>query len=171
MSIGLLACVASIFTLVYQYTLRTDPLWNYTTLLAWIMVELVVSIVAASAPTLTYLLPRRWLNSASKANSSNKLTQSVHASRLSKSDFHQVRARQMNGEFSDSDEEDQRILVKRDGIMVREDVELKTQSIGATVSESHSVTSWYEGDINQSTGPGGIYDGPGRGEARVGVAK
>ncbi|KAF1360714.1 hypothetical protein EJ07DRAFT_16854, partial [Lizonia empirigonia] len=58
LSIGLIACIASVMTLVSQYTLATDPLWNYTTLLAWIMVELVISLVAACAPTLVYLLPR-----------------------------------------------------------------------------------------------------------------
>jgi hypothetical protein len=35
LSIGLIACIASVMTLVSQFTLAKDPLWNYTTLLAW----------------------------------------------------------------------------------------------------------------------------------------
>jgi hypothetical protein len=52
LSIGLITCIASAMALVSQYTLEKDPLWSYTTLLTWLMVDLVVSLVAAYAPTL-----------------------------------------------------------------------------------------------------------------------
>lgn len=35
MFIGLIACIASVITLVSQFTLAKTPRWNFTTLLAW----------------------------------------------------------------------------------------------------------------------------------------
>ena len=58
LSIGAIACIASVMTLVSQYKLAHDPLWNYTVLLAWIMVELTISMIAACAPALSFLLPK-----------------------------------------------------------------------------------------------------------------
>jgi hypothetical protein len=165
LSIGLIACVASVMTLVSQYTLAKDPLWNYTTLLAWIMVELVVSIIAASAPTLTYLMPKSWLktNADSNMNSGSKLSQSAHASRVSRSDLQRARVRQMNGEVSDSDEEDQ-------GILVKSDIELKTQRLSGSGTDGRSVGSWNDDNSPQGAA-GGIYDGPRYGEVRMGIAR
>ncbi|KAF3009722.1 hypothetical protein E8E13_009078 [Curvularia kusanoi] len=117
LSIGLIACLASVMTLVCQYTLEKDPLYNYTTLLAWIMVELVVSLVAACAPTLAYLLPRSMSSTHYVTNSANKLT--IHrtaagfGSRLSRNDY-ALRVRSVNEDDRNSEEEERRIIVKEE---------------------------------------------------------
>jgi hypothetical protein len=117
LSIGLVACIASVMTLVSQYTLEKDPLWNYTTLLAWIMVELVVSLAAACAPTLAYLLPRSMLSKHYASNSASRLTShkvdTGFRSRQSRHG-HALRPRSTNGEDGDSEEEELRIVVKED---------------------------------------------------------
>lgn len=171
LSIGLIACIASVMTLVSQFTLAKDPLWNYTTLLAWIMVELVVSIIAASAPTLAYLLPKS-MNSR-HANSSNpsKMTGQKSGagyglgSRLDKDGY--VRTRPIDGADADSleSEEDRRRIV------VKEDIEMKWQ--GGNTSGSHSqasgpddrgsMTSWY--DENNAKNGAVVYEGPGQGKS------
>ncbi|KAF3043003.1 hypothetical protein E8E12_010001 [Didymella heteroderae] len=126
LSIGLIACIASVMTLVSQYTLEKDPLWNYTTLLAWIMVELVVSLVAACAPTLAYFLPRSLYSEHHVSNSASKLTGQKSAtgsgSRLSRNDF-ALRARAVHGEDTDSEGEERCIIV-------REDIKMEWQGKG-----------------------------------------
>lgn len=57
MTVGSLACVASVLTLVAKNQLTTDPLWNYTGILGWSMAELTITTIAASLPTLVFLLP------------------------------------------------------------------------------------------------------------------
>ena len=169
LSIGLVACIASVMTLVSQYTLATDPLWNYTTLLAWIMVELVVSQVAACAPTLAYLLPRRMFSKHQASNSASKLTShkptTGFGSRLSKNDF-ALRARHMNGEDEYSDEEERRIIVKEDVKMEWQASE-RGNSHGSQLSE-HSGD---DGSIATRHGNHGgkpgvmVYDGRQHGES------
>lgn len=108
LSIGLIACIASVMTLVSQYTLEKDPLWNYTTLLAWIMVELVVSLIAACAPTLAYLLPRSMYSTNYASNSASKSTSrnidTGFRSRHTRNDY-ALRARHVNGEDGDSEDD------------------------------------------------------------------
>jgi len=58
-SIGALACIGSVMTLVAKSTLKKDTLWNYSTLLAWTLVELTLGVVAASLPTISALLSGR----------------------------------------------------------------------------------------------------------------
>lgn len=57
MTVGSLACVASVLTLVAKERLKTDVLWNYTAILGWTTAELTIGAVAASLPTLAFLLP------------------------------------------------------------------------------------------------------------------
>lgn len=57
MTVGSLACVASVMTLVAKERLKVDVLWNYTGILGWTVAELTVGAVAASLPTLAFLLP------------------------------------------------------------------------------------------------------------------
>ena len=163
MSIGLIACIASVMTLVSQYTLETDPLWNYTTLLAWIMVELVVSLAAACAPTLAYLLPRSMFSKHYASNSASKLTGHKPAtgfgSRLSKNDY-AMRARPVNGEDGDSEEEERRIIVKEE-VKMEWQGNGRSDAHGSQVShhsgDDGSLTSWY-GDHGGKTGAV-VYDG------------
>ncbi|OCK83286.1 hypothetical protein K432DRAFT_291469, partial [Lepidopterella palustris CBS 459.81] len=54
--VGGLACIGSVMTLVAKTHLKSDPLWNYTGILGWSLVELVFSVLAASLPTLAFLL-------------------------------------------------------------------------------------------------------------------
>lgn len=170
LSIGLIACIASVMTLVSQYTLEKDPLWNYTTLLAWIMVEIVISLVAACAPTLAYLLPRSMLSKHQASNSASKSTGQKAAtgfgSRPSRND-EALRVRSIHGEDEDSEEE----LVER-RIVVKEDIKMEWQgnrrsnALGAQAgqqsNENGSLTSWY-GDQSTKTGAV-VYDGRQHGE-------
>jgi hypothetical protein len=130
LSIGLIACIASVMTLVSQYILEKDPLWNYTTLLAWIMVELVVSLVAACAPTLAYLLPRSMYSKHYASNSASRLqshkVDTGFRSRPSRNDF-ALRARFIDGEIGDSEDEELRIIVQ-------DDIKMKWQSKGRRVA-------------------------------------
>ncbi|KAH7392175.1 hypothetical protein DE146DRAFT_132968 [Phaeosphaeria sp. MPI-PUGE-AT-0046c] len=124
LSIGLIACIASVMTLVSQFTLEKDPLWNYTTLLAWIMVELVVSLVAACAPTLAYLLPRSVFSTHDVSLSAVKSTGHNSAAGLgsrSSRNNHSLRSRARNVDDGDSlsEEEEQCILVRKDIRMKR----------------------------------------------------
>ena len=159
LSIGLIACIASVMTLVSQYTLATDPLWNYTTLLAWIMVELVVSIIAACAPTLAYLLPKSMKSQRATSNNASKTGGQQNSgynmgSRLSKNDF-TARSRPMHSDDTSSEEDERRIIVK-------EDIEMKWQggrdgSQASDLADSGSLTSWYnERDTKNGTN---VYDG------------
>ena len=149
LSIGLVACVASVMTLVSQYTLEKDPLWNYTTLLAWIMVELVVSLIASCAPTLAYLLPHSMFSKHYASNSTGKLTDHKPAtgfgSRLSRNDY-PVRACPLNGEGGDIEEEERRIIVKED-IKMEWQGNRRSGAHGSQVSDylgdDGSPTSWY----------------------------
>ena len=164
LSIGLIACIGSVMALVSQYTLKKDPLWNYTTLLAWIMVELVVSLVAACAPTLAYLLPRSMFSKHYASNSASKLTgnkpSTGFGSRLSRNEYALREHRRVNGEDGDSEEEERRIIVK-------EDIKMEWQGKGRIDSHSSqvsdhsgddgSLTSWY-GDHRGKTGTV-VYDG------------
>lgn len=142
LSIGLIACIASVMTLVSQYTLAKDPLWNYTTLLAWIMVELVVSLIAACAPTLAYLLPRAMMSTHDASNSASKLTGQKSAtgfgSRLSRTE-HALRSRTTRDEDEVSEEEEQCIIVKKDIRMKRQSNRPGTRS-----DANDSPTSWYD---------------------------
>lgn len=163
LSIGLVACIASVMTLVSQYTLEKDPLWNYTTLLAWIMVELVVSLAAACAPTLAYLLPRSMFSKHYASNGASKSTGQKPAtgfgSRLSRNDYI-LRALLVYREDGEIEEEARRIIVK-------EDIKMEWQGNGR--SDAHvsqvsdqsgddgSLTSRY-GDHSGNTGAV-VYDG------------
>lgn len=157
LSIGLIACIASVMTLVSQYTLEKDPLWNYTTLLAWIMVELVISLVAACAPTLAYLLPRRMFSTQGASNSASKLTGQKSAtgfgSRLSRNDVAlRSRITTREDENSLSDEEEQCILVQKDIRMKRQN-----RSRGGHSGGERSPTSWQD---DHKGAPGVVvYDG------------
>lgn len=115
LSVGLVACVASVMTLLSQYTLEKDPLWNYTTLLTWIMVELVISIFAASAPTLAYLLPHPTRSKSNASNGASRLAgrnpaEDSGSQRLGND--HALRAWPCSGEVRDSEEEERRIIVE-----------------------------------------------------------
>ncbi|KAK7534212.1 uncharacterized protein J3D65DRAFT_477270 [Phyllosticta citribraziliensis] len=57
-SVGAIACIGSAMTLVAKSRLKSDALWNYTDLLAWSLVELVCSVLAASLPTLGSVFAR-----------------------------------------------------------------------------------------------------------------
>lgn len=57
MTVGSLACIASVMTLIAKKQLKTDPLWNYTAILGWSLAELTIGTVAASLPTLAFLFP------------------------------------------------------------------------------------------------------------------
>lgn len=57
MTVGSLACIASVLTLVAKEHLKTDALWNYTGILGWSVAELTIGMVAASLPTLVFLMP------------------------------------------------------------------------------------------------------------------
>ncbi|KAK7512468.1 uncharacterized protein IWZ02DRAFT_87030 [Phyllosticta citriasiana] len=57
-SVGAIACIGSAMTLVAKSRLKSDTLWNYTDLLAWSLVELVCSVLAASLPTLGNVFAR-----------------------------------------------------------------------------------------------------------------
>ncbi|KAI8935062.1 hypothetical protein NX059_007660 [Plenodomus lindquistii] len=159
LSIGLIACVASVMTLVSQYTLEKDPLWNYTTLLAWIMVELVVSLIAACAPTLAYLLPLSMFSKHDASNSASKLTSRTPAtgfgSQLPRDDL-ALRARYANGE-GDSEEEDRCMFVGGD-------TKPRWPEIGRSghFADDASQTNWY-GDRRGNTFDV-VYDD--RGQAR-----
>jgi hypothetical protein len=113
LSIGLIACIASAMALVSQYTLEKDPLWNYTTLLSWLMVDLVVSLVAACAPTLAYLLPRSSFSNHDASNNHNPATVGGSGSRLSRNNY-DLRERSVDGEDGDSEGEECCIIVKED---------------------------------------------------------
>lgn len=157
LSIGLVACIASVMTLVSQYTLEKDPLWNYTTLLAWIMVELVVSLAAACAPTLAYLLPRSMLSKNYASNSASRLTslkidtgfRSRHSTH-----GHALRPRSVNEKDGDSEEEELRIVVKED-VKMEWQGDRRSDARGSQGS-NHSggdgrQTGWY-GDDRRNTG-------------------
>lgn len=159
LSIGLLACIASVMTLISQYTLEKDPLWNYTTLLAWIMVELVISLTAACAPTLAYLLPRSMVSRHDASNSASKLTGYERTtgfdSRQSKNNY-ALRSRPVDGEDGDSEEDELRIIVK-------EDIKMEWQSNGSnnahgSQASNHSGDDGWYGDHGGNTDPV-IYDG------------
>lgn len=143
LSVGAIACIASVMTLVSQYTLATDPLWNYTTLLTWIMVELTVSILAACAPTLACIFPSSMRTQAQGSVPSHRGTpfkgSSAYGlgSQVGKRDT-TLRSRPLNGP---EDEEDERRII------VTEEVEMKWH--GSNVSDgSHldgrSVTTWLD---------------------------
>jgi hypothetical protein len=55
--VGALACIGSVMTLVAKDHLKSDTLFNYTTLLAWTLVEMSLGVVAASLPIISALLP------------------------------------------------------------------------------------------------------------------
>lgn len=155
LSIGLIACIASVMTLVSQYTLAKDPLWNYTTLLAWIMVELVVSLIAACAPTLAWLLPRAMMSTHDATNSASKLTGQKSGtglgSRLSRT-VDKSRSRVTHEEDEISEEEEQCIIVKKDIRMKRQSNKRSARS-----DNNGSPTSWYDDYRGE---PGAvIYDG------------
>jgi hypothetical protein len=115
------------------------------------MVELVVSLIAACAPTLAYLLPRSMFSKHYASNSASKLTGHKLAtgfgSRLSRNDY-ALRERRVNGEDGDSEEEERRIIVK-------EDIKMEWQGNGHSDARGsqlsdHSgdggnLTSWYGG--------------------------
>jgi hypothetical protein len=163
LSVGLVACIASVMTLVSQYTLKKDPLWNYTTLLAWIMVEIVISLVGACAPTLAYLLPRSMFSKHYASNSASKLTGQKQSagfgSRLSRNEY-ALRARSANEEDEDSDEEERRIVVK-ESIKMEWRHHGNSNARGSQVSDDTghdgSLTGWY-GDSRGKTGAK-IFDG------------
>jgi hypothetical protein len=149
LSIGLIACIASVMTLVSQYTLAKDPLWNYTTLLAWIMVELVVSLIAACAPTLSYLLPRSMFSKHYASNSASRLTSHKPnagiGARPSKNNYG-LRGFPVDGEDGDSEEEERRIIV-REGIRMEWQENRRNDTHGSQVSDHSgdhgSLAGWY----------------------------
>jgi hypothetical protein len=149
LSVGLIACIASVMTLVSQYTLEKDPLWNYTTLLAWIMVELVVSLTAACAPTLAYLLPRSMMSKHYPSHGNSKLTghQSAtgNSSHLSRNDY-ALRSRPVNENDGGKDEEELRIIVKED-IRMEWQSNSRSEAHGSHASDHSgddgSLTSWH----------------------------
>jgi hypothetical protein len=163
LSIGLVACIASVMTLVSQYTLEKDPLWNYTTLLAWIMVELVVSLAAACAPTLAYLLPRSMLSKNYASNSASRLTShkvdTGFRSRQARHG-HALRPCSVNGEDGDSEEEELRIVVKEDIKMEWQD-DRRNNARGSQGSNhsgrDRTQAGWYV-DNSRKTGAV-VYDG------------
>lgn len=147
LSIGSIACIASVMTLVSQYTLATDPLWNYTTLLAWIMTELVVSIVAASAPTLAYLLPT---SMRSEVNPSGPGSRPAKGSKYGLGSRVVKQESMVRSLATGDEEEDERHIIKR------EEIEMKwTPSAG---SDRQSVTSWLDTKDGTQHGPS-VYDG------------
>ena len=163
LSIGLIACIASVMTLISQYTLEKDPLWNYTTLLAWIMVELVVSLAAACAPTLAYLLPRSMFTrhdaSYSASRLSGRMPNNGLGSALSKNEY-ALRTRIENREDDFGEEEERRIIVK-DTIKIEwQDNKghlAQGSQLGDHLGDGGSLASW-ESDQRRNSGAV-IYDG------------
>jgi hypothetical protein len=163
LSIGLIACIASVMTLISQYTLEKDPLWNYTTLLAWIMVELVVSLAAACAPTLAYLLPRSMFTRHDASYSASRLTGRMPnnglGSALSKNEY-ALRTRIENREDDFGEEEERRIIVK-DTIKIEwQDNKghlAQGSQLGDHLGDGGSLASW-ESDQRRNSGAV-IYDG------------
>lgn len=163
LSIGLIACIASVMTLISQYTLEKDPLWNYTSLLAWIMVEIVISLFAACAPTLAYLLPHPMVSTQYASNSASKVTghkpATGYGSRLSRIDC-TSRANHTDGEEEEGEEEEHRIIVK-DDIKMDWHVRRRSNAGGSGVTNQSSNNggriSWYEDDSTKSRA--GVYDG------------
>jgi hypothetical protein len=163
LSIGLIACIASVMTLISQYTLEKDPLWNYTTLLAWIMVEIVISLFAACAPTLAYFLPHSMVSRQYASNTASKVTGHKPAtgfgSRLSRIDC-TPRANRNGGEDEEGEEEEYRIIVKDD---IKMDWRVRRRSNAAGSGASHQSsndggrTSWYGDDGAKSRVV--VYDG------------
>ena len=163
LSIGLIACIASVMTLISQYTLEKDPLWNYTTLLAWIMVEIVISLFAACAPTLAYLLPHSMQSKQYASNSASKVTghrtPTGFGSRMSRIDC-TARANATEGGNEEGEEEEHRIIVKDD---IKMDWRVRRRSNAAfseASNQSDNVggrTSWCGDDSTNSKVM--IYDG------------
>jgi hypothetical protein len=134
------------------------------------MVEIVISLVAACAPTLAYLLPRSMLSKHQASNSASKSTGQKAAtgfgSRPSRNDD-ALRARSIQGEDEDSEEE----LVER-RIVVKEDIKMewqgnrRSEALGAQSGHQSnhdgSLTTWY-GDQSGNTGAV-VYDGRQHGE-------
>jgi hypothetical protein len=133
------------------------------------MVELVVSLAAACAPTLAYLLLRFVFSKYYASNSASKLTGHKPAtgfgSRLSRNDY-ALRKRPANEEDGDSEEEEGSIIVKED---------IKMESQGNGRSDAHgwqvsdhsgddgSLTSWYDDHRGKTSNV--IYDGRQREES------
>jgi hypothetical protein len=134
LSIGLIACIASAMALVSQYTLEKDPLWNYTTLLAWLMVDLVVSLVAACAPSLAYLLPCSSSSEHDVSISHNPATVGGSGSRLSTNEY-ASRERPVDGENEDSDREECCIIMKQDSKIHGQDGERSSNAHSWRVSD------------------------------------
>ena len=150
-------------TLISQYTLEKDPLWNYTTLLAWIMVEIVISLFAACAPTLAYLLPHSMQSKQYASNSASKVTghrtPTGFGSRMSRIDC-TARANATEGGNEEGEEEEHRIIVKDD---IKMDWRVRRRSNAAfseASNQSDNVggrTSWCGDDSTNSKVM--IYDG------------
>lgn len=147
LSIGSIACIASVMTLVSQYTLATDPLWNYTTLLACIMTELVVSIVAASASTLAHLLPtsmRSEVNPSGPGSRPAKGSSYGLGSRVGK------QGSMVRSWATRDEEEDETHVIKRE--------EMEMKSTPSAGSDGQSVTSCLDTKDSTQHGPA-VYDG------------
>ena len=164
LSTGAIACIASVMTLVSQYKLAHDPLWNYTVLLAWIMAELTISMIAACAPTLSFLIPKsmrsRHYPTAPSGRNTNSKRASVYGigSQIGKGQS-VIRSQALN---EPEDEEEER------HIMVNEDMEMKwTGSIASYGDrDGRSVTSWLNDSKSVApSAPARVFDGraPGAG--------
>jgi hypothetical protein len=119
------------------------------------MVELVVSIVAASAPTLSYLIPSSMKSQNHPSqNSASKLSAGGVGSHLGKHNYG-VGVRPLPSEDADSEEDERRIIVK-------DEIEMKWQGKSGSLASNTrgSATSWYD-ENNTRNGPA-VYDGSDR---------
>ena len=148
LSIGAIACIASVMTLVSQYKLAHDPLWNYTVLLAWIMVELTISMIAACAPTLAFLFPKamRSKHYPTAPSGPNTISNSRRAyganSQIGKQ---QSTIRSHAPNEPEEEEEDERHII------VTEDIEMKWASASDSDRDRRSLASW--ADDSRSVAP------------------
>jgi hypothetical protein len=84
--VGALACIGSVMALVSKFRLKTDALWNYTGILGWSLVELTLGVLAASLPTLAFILPKS-LRSTDKQYHGSAEVRTDHSHSHGKSPF------------------------------------------------------------------------------------
>lgn len=87
--IGGVSAIGSLVRQVEQAKLKSDPLFNYTRLLQWTLVDITTGLITANLPTLGIFLPESW-RSTSKNDSSRYIKKSGS---LSQSFTHQSKNR------------------------------------------------------------------------------
>ncbi|KAI9815931.1 MAG: hypothetical protein M1827_001923 [Pycnora praestabilis] len=139
--IGTVSCVASVLRGVAQEHLSIDGTYEYTTLLAWIAVDMFTGVAVASLPVLNAALPRSWNASPLSSRIMSKLSTSKLGSKLSSN--HNTKG-SMN---LDSQPESQ--TSDHTGIHRQDEVELKFYSVDAVDDEErghHAQVAPWEDD-------------------------